>query len=146
VVLTVLLVLAGRAIATLTPSAGDPLGVCCGSAVRGRLLPDTPSDTPPAPGSAHARSTAVTYRAEPGDMTASLYVTGTHVASVEPDLRRDTARIGLLDGQLAHAVARPAVDGLEGSVCGLLVRAAAGLDWHDLGSAPRCAECERIAG
>jgi hypothetical protein len=78
-------------------------------------------------------------------MTSSLYVTGTHVASVEHhplqdgrDLRRAVT--------LAHAVARPVVDGLAASVCGVLVTAIADVDWHDLGGVPRCAECQRIAG
>jgi hypothetical protein len=76
-------------------------------------------------------------------MTTSLYVTGTHVASVERD--------PLCEGQnrnrvanLAHAVAKPVVDGLERSVCGVLVTAIAHLDWQMVWGVPRCQECERI--
>jgi hypothetical protein len=83
-------------------------------------------------------------RADAVDMTTSLYVIGTHVASVEhdphggsPDLRHTVT--------VAHAVARPVVDGLAASVCGVLVTAIADLDWHDVGVS-RCAECQRIAG
>jgi hypothetical protein len=71
-------------------------------------------------------------------MTASLFVTGTRVAWIgrpvgEPD-------------DVAHAVARPVVDGLESSVCGELVTATAADDWRLVRSAPRCEECARIAG
>jgi len=61
-------------------------------------------------------------------MTASLFVIGTDV------------------GRDVHAVARPVVDGLDSSMCGVLVTATAGADWHDDRDAPRCAECSRIAG
>jgi hypothetical protein len=78
-------------------------------------------------------------------MTTSLYMTGTHVASVEHDpLRggRDLRHAVML----AHAVARPVVNGLDASVCGVLVTAIADSDWHDVGAGSRCAECQRIAG
>jgi hypothetical protein len=77
-------------------------------------------------------------------MATSLHVTGTHVASVEHDPHPD-ARVLHRAVTVAHAVARPVVDGLAASVCGVLVTALADLDWHDVG-APRCAECQRIAG
>ena len=64
-------------------------------------------------------------------MTASLFVTSTPLAS---------------DPGVAHAVARPVVDGLELSVCGVLVSADAGQDWVASPAAPRCPECSRIAG
>jgi hypothetical protein len=73
-------------------------------------------------------------------MTASLFVTGTHALGVG---RGDDAQAP--DG-IAHAVAKPVVDGLEASVCGLLVTAVAAQDWPGTGIAPRCAECARIAG
>ncbi len=74
-------------------------------------------------------------------MTASLFVTGTYAASVA--LRRDG---DLTDrgAHVAHAVAKPAVDGLDSSVCGLLVTAAAADDWGNGRDVPRCAECARI--
>ncbi len=77
-------------------------------------------------------------------MTASLYMTGTHAASVERGplgQNRDEDR----PVSVAHAVARPVVDGLDASVCGVLVTAIADLDWSAL-SGPRCEECRRIAG
>lgn len=74
-------------------------------------------------------------------MTASLFVTGTSVVWTGRDLRAAEAA----GPDLVHAVAKPVVDGLESSVCGLLVTATAGRDWSaDPGSA-RCAECARIA-
>ncbi len=114
----------------------------CGSAVH--PVRGAPGDTPGHTGSAWARSTAVTCPADPGRMTASRYVTGTHVMSVAHDpLVAPSAR---LDGSTTHAVARPAVDGLEVSVCGLLVSAVAGTDWHEAHGVPRCGECARVAG
>ena len=71
-------------------------------------------------------------------MTASLFVTGTRVAWIGRP-------VGEQDG-VAHAVARPVVDGLESSVCGELVTAAAADDWLSARTAARCAECARIAG
>ena len=76
-------------------------------------------------------------------MTASLFVTGTSVVWIGRELS-DTA--SAVDGEVAHAVAKPVVDGLESSVCGLLVTATAGRDWPTAPDAPRCAECARIAG
>ena len=69
-------------------------------------------------------------------MTANLFVTGTRVGSIGSGRPDD----------VAHAVAKPVVDGLEASVCGQLVRAAAREDWPSAGHAARCAECARIAG
>lgn len=46
---------------------------------------------------------------------------------------------------MVHAVPRPAVDGLDVSVCGVLVSATAGADWHAAHRAPRCDECAGIA-
>ena len=78
-------------------------------------------------------------------MTASLYVTGTHVASVAHDPLRDGRDLDRAV-QLAHAVARPVVDGLAESACGVLVTAIADLDWQALWSVPRCPECARLVG
>ena len=78
-------------------------------------------------------------------MTTSLYVTGTHVASVEHDPLRDGRDHLRRAVTVAHAVARPVVDGLDASVCGALVTAIADMDWHDVGTVSRCAECQRIA-
>ena len=77
-------------------------------------------------------------------MTASLFVTGTPAPTgrVRP---RDDAAPGSA-AVLAHAVAKPAVDGLESSVCGVLVTATAGHDWPFAADAARCEECARIAG
>ena len=76
-------------------------------------------------------------------MTVSLFVTGTP-ASGRRDLRIDaessTAAV------VAHAVAKPAVDGLESSVCGVLVTATAARDWPFAEDGARCEECARIAG
>ncbi|MGY1636955.1 hypothetical protein ACI78V_09905 [Geodermatophilus sp. SYSU D00742] len=76
-------------------------------------------------------------------MTANPYVIGTHVASLEHDPRRDGRD---LDRRVdvAHAVARPVVDGLAASICGVLVTAIADMDWRDIRTVPRCGECERI--
>jgi hypothetical protein len=77
-------------------------------------------------------------------MTASLFVTGTSVLWTGRELGDHPAP---LDGEeTTHAVAKPVVDGLESSVCGLLVTATAGRDWPTAPDAPRCAECARIAG
>jgi hypothetical protein len=78
-------------------------------------------------------------------MTASLYVTGTHVASVERDPLRDGRTVNVVV-DLAHAVATPAVDGLEQSVCGVLVTAIPSQDWQLVWGVPRCDECQRIIG
>jgi hypothetical protein len=67
-------------------------------------------------------------------MTGSFFATGRGVPPSGRDHRPD-----------AHAVARPVVDGLEASVCGVLVVAAAGEDWPASG-AHRCEECARVAG
>ena len=70
-------------------------------------------------------------------MTATLYATSTYAAAAAhlPGAPR-----------LGHAVARPVVDGLDQSVCGVLVSARAGQDWATLSDAARCEECTRIAG
>jgi hypothetical protein len=78
-------------------------------------------------------------------MTASLYVTGTHVASVERDPLRDGRDLNRAV-QLAHAVSRPVVDGLAESACGVLVTAIADLDWQMVWAVPRCEECRRLVG
>lgn len=77
------------------------------------------------------------------DMTASLFVTGTSVAWSG---REPGSSAAGPDDDVAHAVAKPVVDGLESSVCGVLVTATAGRDWPTGPNAPRCAECARIAG
>jgi hypothetical protein len=78
-------------------------------------------------------------------MTTDLYVTGTHVASVEharlPDGGDD---YGV--GGTVHAVSRPVVNGLAASVCGILVTAITAMDWADGRAVLRCDECRRIAG
>ena len=78
-------------------------------------------------------------------MTSSLYVTGTHVASVAEDPLRDGRDLNRVIN-LAHAVAPPVIDGLTLSVCGVLVTAIADQDWQASWSVPRCEECRRIAG
>jgi hypothetical protein len=74
-------------------------------------------------------------------MTTSLFVTGTPVAWTGRD-PRDAEASG---PDLVHAVAKPVVDGLDSSVCGLLVTASAGRDWSTDPGAARCTECARIA-
>lgn len=74
-------------------------------------------------------------------MTAGLYVTGTHVTSVEKDPPRGTLNRGITR---QHAVARPAVAGLAASECGLLVTAIADVAWNDLRTVLRCEDCQRI--
>lgn len=71
-------------------------------------------------------------------MTASLFVSGTPV--VCGGGRAES------DADVAHAVSKPVVDGLEASVCGLLVTAVAAQDWPAARPAQRCPECSRIAG
>ncbi|WP_324276193.1 hypothetical protein [Blastococcus brunescens] len=78
-------------------------------------------------------------------MTASLFVTALSVGPFGRDIRPEdcgSARVG----NVVHAVAKPVVDGLEASVCGLLVRAAAAEDWPATPDVDRCEECARIAG
>jgi hypothetical protein len=76
-------------------------------------------------------------------MTASLFVTGTPIpASGRGDRTGD--RTGDGPGSVAHAVARPAVDGLDSSVCGVLVTATTTRDWASAPDADRCPECARI--
>ena len=84
-----------------------------------------------------------TRRAHPGVMTASLFVTGTGTGVQGRTLPREGAANRVA---VAHAVAKPAVDGLESSVCGVLVPAAATEDWPSARHAARCEECARIAG
>lgn len=90
------------------------------------------------------RHAADTCGANSLGMTGSLYVTGTHVASMERHLPGDGRDTKRLDG-VAHAVARPVVDGLASSACGLLVTAIADMDWQAVRGVPRCDECERVA-
>jgi hypothetical protein len=78
-------------------------------------------------------------------MTSSLYVTGTHVASVADDPLRDGRDLNRVIS-LAHAVAPPVIDGLTVSACGVLVTAIADQDWQTMWNVPRCEECRRIAG
>ena len=78
-------------------------------------------------------------------MTASIYVTGTHVASME----RDPVRHGDDENRVigvAHAVTKPVVDGLDLSVCGVLVTAIADMEWRAVWGVPKCEECVRITG
>jgi hypothetical protein len=79
-------------------------------------------------------------------MTASLFVTGIQAASVSRHRWEDEGDTVVPVGSVAHAVAKPVVDGLESSVCGLLVTATAADDWLSVRDAPRCEECSRIAG
>lgn len=77
-------------------------------------------------------------------MTASLFVTGTPAPTRRRILPDDAAAgPGVA---VSHAVAKPAVDGLESSVCGVLVTATAARDWPDAPDGVRCEECARIAG
>ena len=76
-------------------------------------------------------------------MTASLFVTGTPVVWVGRGAGEDR---GPRAAEVAHAVSKPVVDGLEVSVCGLLVTAIAAQDWLAGRTTPRCPECSRIAG
>jgi len=69
-------------------------------------------------------------------MTATLHATSTYAASA--------AHLPTT-GDLTHAVARPVVDGLDQSVCGVLVTVRARQDWTALPGADRCEECTRIA-
>jgi hypothetical protein len=78
-------------------------------------------------------------------MTASVYVTGTHVASLDRDPVREGGNLNQA-ANLAHAVSKPVVDGLASSVCGVLVTATADMQWRDVWRVPRCEECQRIAG
>lgn len=71
-------------------------------------------------------------------MTASLFVSGTPVVRVGQPAESDA--------DVAHAVSKPVVDGLEASVCGLLVTAVAAQDWPAARAGQRCPECSRIAG
>ncbi|SFF38251.1 hypothetical protein [Blastococcus tunisiensis] len=78
-------------------------------------------------------------------MTASLFVTALSVGPLGLGIRPEecgTARVG----DVTHAVAKPVVDGLEASVCGVLVRATAAEDWSSTADVDRCEECARIAG
>jgi hypothetical protein len=79
-------------------------------------------------------------------MTASLFVTGTPAASTGRRRREDDGDPIAPGLHVAHAVARPVVDGLEFSVCGLLVTATAAEDWLAVRDTARCEECARIAG
>ncbi|TFV52501.1 hypothetical protein [Blastococcus sp. TF02A-35] len=78
-------------------------------------------------------------------MTGSLFVTGSGAGSTGRELSGRGFAIGRA-GDVAHAVARPVVDGLEASICGVLVVALAAADWPASGGGPHCAECARLAG
>lgn len=71
-------------------------------------------------------------------MTAALQ-TSTYASSVAHQLSSGR-------GDVSHAVARPVVDGLDQSVCGVLVSAVAAQDWLAVPAAARCEECSRITG
>jgi hypothetical protein len=86
-----------------------------------------------------------TFRADSGGMTASLYVSDAHVASAELDPAAAGRGENIVAG-VAHAVAKPVVDGLESAVCGVLVTAIADLEWDAVPGLQRCDECQRIAG
>jgi len=79
-------------------------------------------------------------------MTARLNVTSAHVASVEHDPRSSAGGDGNRVVSVAHAVAGPVVDGLESSVCGVLVSAISDLGWEAVPEAQKCEECRRVAG
>ena len=79
-------------------------------------------------------------------MTASFFVTGTRVAWIGRPVGEDDPATDRLGVEVLHAVARPVVDGLESSVCGMLVTATAADDWLSVRAAARCEECARIAG
>ncbi|WP_104524954.1 hypothetical protein [Blastococcus atacamensis] len=78
-------------------------------------------------------------------MTGSLIVTGSGAGFAGREHRGSGYAVGRA-GDAVHAVARPVVDGLEGSVCGVLVTVSAAVDWPTAAAAPRCEECARIAG
>lgn len=82
-----------------------------------------------------------TSAGDPAGMTASLFVTGTPVVWTGHDPRGAVAS----GSDVVHAVARPAVDGLDSSVCGQLVAVTSGRDWAAEAGTARCAECARIA-
>ena len=75
-------------------------------------------------------------------MTASLFVTSTPVVWVGHGAQDN----GPSHADVAHAVSKPVVDGLEVSVCGVLVTAIAAQDWPTERPTPSCPECSRIAG
>jgi len=77
-------------------------------------------------------------------VTASLFVMGTPAWSGRRDLPEDGGSEAAAG--VAPAVARPAVDGLKSSVCGVLVTATAARDWTLAADDSRCDECARIAG
>jgi hypothetical protein len=75
-------------------------------------------------------------------MTVSVYVTGTHIASVQRGPQRDGLDLNRVV-TLVHAVSTPVVDGLTSSVCGSLVTAIADMEWKDVWGS-RCEECQRL--
>jgi hypothetical protein len=77
-------------------------------------------------------------------MTDRMYVIGAHVASVEIDPSTGGQDVNRVAG-VAHAVARPTLDGLDLAVCGALVTAVADMEWEAVSALTKCAECERIA-
>lgn len=90
-----------------------------------------------------SRSSGDTTIADPGAMAASLYVVGTQ-AGLSADHPLQDGAFHNRVASTAHAVARPVVDGLAASVCGVLVTAMPELEWRDAWAVPRCAECERV--
>jgi hypothetical protein len=78
-------------------------------------------------------------------MTASPLAIGTRAASIGRDPRAAGPALGR-SGDVAHAVDRPVVDGLDSAVCGQLVTVTAAADWLTARSGTRCEECTRITG
>ena len=95
--------------------------------------------------SARRCNAAGTSCADAGDMTDRMHVIGAYVASVKIDLSAGGQDVNRVAG-VAHAVARPTLNGLESAVCGALVTAVADKEWEAVSALTRCAECERGAG
>jgi hypothetical protein len=79
-------------------------------------------------------------------MTAGQFVRGTRAVRVGRPLGQETRGPAAHVVDAIHAVAKPVVDGLDSSVCGLLVTATAAEDWAGVQNVRRCEECSRIAG
>ncbi len=77
-------------------------------------------------------------------MTAASYVTGTLVMTKV----RHTAVAGSANDilNMAQAVARPSVDRLDSSMCGVLVTALIDSSREVVPDLPKCTECRRVAG
>lgn len=74
-----------------------------------------------------------------------MTVTPTLTGSTGRDPRSAGPALGR-QGDVAHAVARPVVDGLDASLCGRLVTVSAADDWATAATPDRCEECTRLAG